>query len=91
MVRMPMVQNVGWTTLHRAADNGHVDVVKALLAAGANVTATCVRGDVACVGARTGDVGVSVERLRTMVSWSVVGNCWRGCYVWFAWRLYRMY
>ncbi len=35
----------GWTALHRATTNGHTDTVKALLAAGANVSATTtVRG-----------------------------------------------
>ncbi len=52
MVCMAAVQDEGWTALHRAADKGHVDVVKALLAAGSNVTATDVRGDVASVGGR---------------------------------------
>jgi ankyrin repeat protein len=48
MVRVAVVQDVlGSTALHRAAGSGHVDAVKALLAAGANVTATDVRGDVA--------------------------------------------
>ncbi len=45
MVCVPVVQNEGLTALHWAASNGHVDVVKALLAAGANVTARSVRGD----------------------------------------------
>jgi ankyrin repeat protein len=52
MVRVPVVQYGGRTALHRAADNGHVDAVKALLAAGSDVTATDVRGDLACVGGR---------------------------------------
>jgi len=43
MVCVAVGQVGGWTALHRAADNGHVDAVKALLAAGANVTATDVR------------------------------------------------
>ncbi len=68
MVCVPTVQTYMLTALHRAADNGHVDAVKALLAAGANVTATDVRGDVPCVGAGTGSVGVSVERSGTIVS-----------------------
>jgi ankyrin repeat protein len=47
MVRVAVVQDVqGRTALHRAASNGHADAVKALLAAGANVTATDVRGAV---------------------------------------------
>ncbi len=52
MVRVALVQDVGCTALHEAAGNGHVDAVRALLAAGANVTATDVRGDVPCVGGR---------------------------------------
>jgi hypothetical protein len=56
---MPMVQSCKSTALHRAAGNGHVDAVKALLAAGADVTATDVRGDVACIGAGTGSFAVS--------------------------------
>jgi hypothetical protein len=43
MVRVALVQYGDWTALHRAASSGHVDAVKALLAAGANVTATDVR------------------------------------------------
>jgi ankyrin repeat protein len=34
----------GLTALHMTAANGHTDTVKALLAAGANVSATAVRG-----------------------------------------------
>jgi ankyrin repeat protein len=34
----------GWTALHMAAANGYADTVKALLAAGATVFATGVRG-----------------------------------------------
>jgi ankyrin repeat protein len=35
----------GWTALHMAAEKGHTDIVNALLAAGANVSATrTVRG-----------------------------------------------
>ncbi len=34
----------GQTALHMAAANGQTDVVKALLAAGANVSASAVRG-----------------------------------------------
>ena len=84
MARVPLVQDVlGWTALHWAASSGHVDAAKALLAAGANVTAATVRGAVACAGAGTGSFAV--------VSWSVVGSCWRGYYVWFAWWWYRMY
>jgi hypothetical protein len=49
------MQADGWTALHRAAQKGHTDVVKALLAAGANVSATTtVRGLVSrvCGGQR---------------------------------------
>ncbi len=47
----------GWTALHMAASNRHpdiVDTVEALLAAGANVSATDVRGLVSrvCGGLR---------------------------------------
>ncbi len=44
----------GWTALHMTAANGHTDIVKALLGAGANVSATAVRGLVSrvCVAAR---------------------------------------
>ncbi len=52
MVCVVAVQNVGWTALHRAASSRNADAVKALLAAEADVTATDVRGDVACVGGR---------------------------------------
>jgi hypothetical protein len=52
MARVPVVQTYKSTALHMAASSGHVDAVKALLAAGANVTATDVRGDAACVGGR---------------------------------------
>jgi hypothetical protein len=44
-----------WTAaLYVAAKNGHTDTVKALLAAGADVSATAVRGLVSrvCVAAR---------------------------------------
>jgi hypothetical protein len=44
---LSLMQVDGWTALHMAAANGHIDVVKALLAAGpgANVSATTtVRG-----------------------------------------------
>jgi ankyrin repeat protein len=61
MVRVLVVQNEGLTALHMAAFHGHVDAVKALLAGGANVTATTVRGDVACVGAGTGCIAVSAK------------------------------
>jgi len=45
MVRVVVVQDLlGSTALHEAAGSGHVDTVKALLAAGANLTATTVRG-----------------------------------------------
>ncbi len=60
MVCVAVVQDEGLTALLWAASHGHVDVVKALLSAGANVTATDVRGDAACVGAGTGNIGVSV-------------------------------
>jgi hypothetical protein len=53
MVCVPVVQGGGRTALHEAAWNGHVDAVKALLAAGSDVTATTVRGDAAYVGAGT--------------------------------------
>jgi len=46
MVCVAVVQYIGWTALHEAADNGHVDAFKTLLAAGANMTATDVRLDV---------------------------------------------
>jgi ankyrin repeat protein len=49
------MQADGRTALHIAARNGHTDIVKALLAAGANVSATTtVRGPVfdVCVAAR---------------------------------------
>jgi ankyrin repeat protein len=48
------MQADGWTALHMAAANGHIDVVKALLAAGTNVSATAVRGHVSrvCGGPR---------------------------------------
>jgi hypothetical protein len=75
---LPVVQIRNLSALHKAASNGHMDTVKALLAAGADVTATDVRGDVPCVGAGTGSIAVSVELSGTMVPWSVVGNCWRG-------------
>jgi hypothetical protein len=78
MVCMVAVQSHNWTALHLAASNGHVDAVKARLTAGTNLTATDVRGDVPCVGAGTGSIAVSVESSGTMISWSVVGNCWRG-------------
>ncbi len=55
------VQNEGLTALHWAAISGHVDVVKVLLAAGANVTAIAVRGDDPCVGAGAGYAAVSVR------------------------------
>ncbi len=42
-----VVQVRNFAALHLAASSGHVDAVKALLAAGADVTATDVRGDVA--------------------------------------------
>ncbi len=89
MVCVLVVQKEGLTALHWAASAGHVDVVKALLAAGANVTARNVRGDEPGVGAGTGCIAVSVEWSDAMISWSVVGIYWRG-YVWFAWRWYRM-
>ncbi len=61
MVRVAVVQDVlGSTALHEAAGSGHVDAVKALLGAGANVTATDVRGDAACDGAGTGSIAVSI-------------------------------
>jgi ankyrin repeat protein len=60
MVRVAVVQDVlSWTALHWAASSGHVDAAKALLAAGANLTSTDVRGDVACAGAGTGCIAVS--------------------------------
>jgi ankyrin repeat protein len=42
------------TALHMAAENGHTDMVIALLAAGASVSATAVRGLVSrvCGGSR---------------------------------------
>jgi ankyrin repeat protein len=44
------MQADGWTVLQTAAFNGHMDIVIALLAAGANVSATAaVRGLVSCV------------------------------------------
>jgi ankyrin repeat protein len=44
------MQADGWTALHMAAQNGHTDVVKALLAAGVNVSARrTVRGLVSLV------------------------------------------
>ena len=53
----------GWTALHDAAWYGHTDTVKALVAAGANVSATDVRGLVSrvCGGPRhTRRVGLLV-------------------------------
>jgi hypothetical protein len=49
-----MMQVDARTALHMAAENGHTDIVKALLAAGANVSATAVRGLVSrvCGGLR---------------------------------------
>jgi ankyrin repeat protein len=38
------MQADGWTALHMAAEKGHTDIVKALLAARINVSATAVRG-----------------------------------------------
>ncbi len=61
MVCVAVVQDEGLTALHEAAGSGHVDVVKALLAAGAGVTARDVRGDLASVGTGAGSIGVSVE------------------------------
>jgi ankyrin repeat protein len=65
MVCVLVVQDEDWTALHAAADNGHVAVVKALLAAGADVTATTVCGDVPYVGAGT----VSIEHDLMECSW----------------------
>jgi hypothetical protein len=49
-----MMQVDGWTALHTAAEKGHTDIVKALLAARINVSATAVRGLVSrvCGGPR---------------------------------------
>jgi hypothetical protein len=68
MVRVPMVQDGGWTALHEAASSGHVDAVKALLAAGSDVTATDVRGDAVCVGWQA--LEVSLCLLSGEVPWS---------------------
>ncbi len=61
MVCVAVVQNEGLTALPMAAGNGHVDAVKALLAGGADVTASDVRGEVPCVGAGPGSITVSVK------------------------------
>jgi hypothetical protein len=53
---LSLMQVDGQTALHMAAANGHADTVKALLAAGANVSATAVRGLVSRV--RVGSHGV---------------------------------
>ncbi len=51
---LSLMQVDGWTALHMTAANGHTDIVRALLGAGANVSATAVRGLVSrvCVAAR---------------------------------------
>ncbi len=46
---LSLMQVDGQTALHMAAAKGHTDVVKVVLASGANVSATAVRGLVSCV------------------------------------------
>jgi hypothetical protein len=71
LVCVPLVQYVlDWTALHEGAGNGHVDAVKALLAAGANVTATDVRGDAACVGWQALDTLVCLLPVSGEEPWS---------------------
>jgi ankyrin repeat protein len=66
----------GWTALHMAAANGHTDTVKALLAAGANVFATAVRGLASrvcvCVAARNARI-VSACSLAVRATWARCG------------------
>jgi ankyrin repeat protein len=46
---LPLLQTDSQTALHMAAEKDHTDIVNALLAAGANVSATAVRELVSCV------------------------------------------